>query len=151
MSYLPTSSSASVLTNPLTVDYPLASDGDLAVVVGPSRLQQYLVRFLYQTPGADPFDPTYGNKVLLRQGTPILSDNTQYAQDVLDSLALFKARMTQNLAAGTISPDEMPASFTVTAQINPTTATLSVFVTAYSVSGVQVQAAASLPLNSTPS
>jgi len=127
----------------VVVDLTPSADGDLGVVTGISRLAQDVTKFLYTPPGADPFNPSYGNALWADIGQPLAANLADYGATLDASLADFAARQQADAAAGLLATDEQldtwdPPSLSLSG------ATLTIGLRIYARSGEGTQAGATL-------
>lgn len=95
----------------LQVDFVLAEDNDLALVVGLARMTQDVERWIYTPVGGDPFNPTYGSPFWSFVGSPQVLDTDFYEAMVVQGETVFQATQADEFRQGWRTQDDMVDHF----------------------------------------
>lgn len=95
----------------LQVDFTLAEDNDIALVVGLARMTQDVERWIYTPVGADPFNPTYGSPFWSFVGQPSQLDTSFYEAMLSQGETVFKATQAEEFRQGWRTQDDMVDHF----------------------------------------
>jgi phage baseplate assembly protein W len=117
------------------VELALTPAGDLQRVVGLRRLQQDITRWLLTPRGAVPFEPSYGNPLLVLWGRPVDLALSDVASMVASAEDDFVQRQALAAAQGYLALDEQVDHFENVQIDQPTPMAISVTFTVVARSG----------------
>lgn len=104
----------------MMVDFVLAPDADLALVIGVARMVQDVTRWIYVSVGGDPFNPSYGSPFWSFVGQPLALSLDFYEAMLAQGETVFQATQAQEYKQGWRTADDCVDHFeNVSIQLGP--------------------------------